>query len=100
MSDTAETVIERTRSALADVAGCLAFKSRQVEVKVIRAQKTVVFELFVPSSDMVQVLGRGSKTLGALREVVERLGERAQLNFLLEVVERPPSGAASAALEW
>lgn len=53
----------------------------------IEGEKTVLFELRCHSEDVGKIIGKGGKTIGAIRMLLTTVGARTGKRVLLEVVE-------------
>lgn len=70
-----------------------------VQVDTLEGKQAVVFEVRVTSEDVKRIIGRKGRTADALRELMNCMGGKAGLRYLLEIVEpedRPRSRALAA----
>jgi predicted RNA-binding protein YlqC (UPF0109 family) len=58
-----------------------------VEVTEIERERSVQLQLRVDPEDMGKVIGKGGRTVRALRTVVKAAGTRAGVNTMVEIVE-------------
>jgi len=65
----------------------LVDQPRYVKVTEIKGEKSVVYELRCHAKDVGKVIGRGGKTVGAMRTLLGAIAAREGRRAMLEVVE-------------
>ncbi|MFL5736634.1 MAG: KH domain-containing protein [Actinomycetota bacterium] len=58
-----------------------------VEVTEIQRERSVQLKLRVDPEDMGKVIGKGGRTVRAIRTVLKAAGTRADVNTMVEIVE-------------
>jgi len=58
-----------------------------VEVTEVQRERSVQFQLRVDPEDMGKVIGKGGRTIRAIRTVMKAAGTRADVNTMVEIVE-------------
>lgn len=81
MRDTKE-LIEHITKAIVD-------KPEKVEVKDIEGENSTVIELKVAKEDIGKVIGKGGKTITALRTILSATRIQKNKRQVLEVLEQP-----------
>ncbi|MHB1286818.1 MAG: KH domain-containing protein [Leptospirales bacterium] len=69
------------------IARSLVDLPEQVVVNETDAERTVVIELRVASTDLGKVIGRGGKTASAMRTILNAAGTRIGKRYVLEILE-------------
>ncbi len=59
----------------------------RVRVSEVDGDKTIFFELRCHPDDLGRVIGKGGKTIGAIRGVLSAIAQRAGRRTLIEVVQ-------------
>jgi uncharacterized protein len=59
----------------------------EVEVRQIEGEKTTIFELKVNKSDIGKIIGRGGRTIKALRTLLVTTAAKNGLRAVLEILE-------------
>jgi predicted RNA-binding protein YlqC (UPF0109 family) len=58
-----------------------------VEVTEVQRERSVQLQLRVDPEDMGKVIGKGGRTVRAIRTVLKAAGTRADVNTMVEIVE-------------
>lgn len=59
----------------------------QVRITEVQGAKTLAFEVTVPKAEFGKVIGRGGKTVAAIRNLLQCIGTKDNQRVMLEVVE-------------
>jgi predicted RNA-binding protein YlqC (UPF0109 family) len=59
----------------------------EVEVRQIDGEKTIIFELKVNKSDIGKIIGRGGRTIKAIRTLLVTTAAKNGLRAVLEILE-------------
>ena len=79
--------VQATTELLRRLTQSLVDDEQAVEVRTLVGSQAAVFEVRTDQRDVPRVLGRGGRTVSALRELLRNLGVKAGRRFLLELVE-------------
>ncbi|KPJ49998.1 RNA-binding protein [candidate division TA06 bacterium DG_26] len=75
------------RELIEEIAKALVDHPDSVDVKEIEGGKTVVYELRVGAGDMGKIVGRGGKTVDAIRTIVTAASMKKGKRAIVEIVE-------------
>lgn len=75
------------KELLEDIVRALAEHPEKVRITEIIGEKTIVLELRCPKDDLGRVIGKGGKTVGAIRTLLNAVASREGRRAILEVVE-------------
>jgi uncharacterized protein len=75
------------RAILEQIIRYLVDDRNGVRITEIVGAKTRVFEVNLPKEQFGKVIGRGGKTVSALRSLLQTLGQRDNIRVMVEVVE-------------
>ncbi|KPJ51273.1 RNA-binding protein [candidate division TA06 bacterium DG_26] len=75
------------RELIEHIAKALVDHPDSVDVKEIEGGKTVVYELRVGSGDLGKVIGRGGKTVNAVRTIITAASMKKGKRAILEIIE-------------
>jgi len=75
------------RELIEYIAKALVDNPDSVDVKEIEGGNTIIYELKVGSGDMGKIVGRGGKTVNAIRTIVTGASMKKGKRAILEIVE-------------
>lgn len=75
------------RELIEYIAKALVDSPDSVDVKEIEGGKTIVYELRVGTGDMGKIIGRGGKTVNAIRTIITAASMKKGKRAILEIVE-------------
>lgn len=81
--------IKETRVVLNLLVRGLVDEPDDVRVNVVRGAQSIIYEVSAHPDDMRRVIGRKGRTADAIRELLNGLGGRVRLRYLLEIIEPP-----------
>ncbi len=75
------------KSLIEEVARALVDEPGTVRVNELSGATTSVYELSVSKEDIGKIIGKGGRTLTALRTIVSAVGTKLRRKAILEVIE-------------
>ena len=75
------------RELIEDIAKALVDNPDSVRIKEIEGGKTVVYELKVGDGEMGKIIGKGGKTVNAIRTIITAASMKKGKRAILEILE-------------
>jgi len=75
------------KSVIETIARALVESPDEVQVTEIDGEKTIIFELRCNPQDVGKVIGKGGKTVGSMRTILNAMASRRGCKAVLEVVD-------------